>query len=235
MAKTSARGPKSRGGDASKAKRPESESGGDWSEQAFRRNGIVLSTAEAREWLRKKRITPADVRDIGGGGFDNSIIEVKKSADGVVIGAQHDKLSGATRKIGQDDNGRLYIYNSYFRVAEGRTGGGIGRRMLQRQVLAARRLGISKIKTDAAGELGGSFNGYYSWASLGYNGRVPDSFRKRYSGTAIGRAKTTQELFSIRGGSEAWKAHGTGVSMTFTVRRGSVGWKMLFEGRKRFE
>jgi hypothetical protein len=195
----------------------------------MRRKGID-ATDDAREWLQKRRVRPDDVRDIGGGGFDDSRIKVEKSGDGVVITAYHDKLRGVTRKLGQYDNNKLY-----FRVADGQTGGGIGRRMLQRQVLAARRLGISKIKTDAAGELGGSFNGYYSWASLGYNGKVPKSFSNRYKGTEIGRAKTTQELFSIRGGAEAWKKHGTGVSMTFTVKRGSVGWRMLFEGRKRFE
>lgn len=235
MAKTSGSGPKSRGGDASKARRPADQPNDKWSDDALSGKGISANE-RAKEWLRRNKITPEDVRQLGGGGLADSQISVYTDVGGgIVMAPTHEKLAPGVKRILSKDGGKFQLYNAYFRVKSTETGGGIGRRMLQQQVLAAHRLGISKIKTTAAGELGGAFNGYYSWASLGYNGRVPDSFRRRYRGTPIGRATTTQQLFAIRGGADAWKRHGEGISMTFTVRKSSVGWKMLFEGRKRFE
>lgn len=73
----------------------------------------------------------------------------------------------------QGDN--IVIHNDYFMI-DGTTGKGFGTKVFADEVEGARALGVSKIVTLAARQEG-VFNGYYTWPRLGYDARLPASFR----------------------------------------------------------
>ena len=81
--------------------------------------------------------------------------------------------------IRRDENGDLYGYIHEVRVAVGQGGRGLGARAFLRQVLAARKLGLTRFELFAAGDAADtSSNGYYTWARFGFNALLRESERK---------------------------------------------------------
>lgn len=106
-------------------------------------------------------------------------------------------------------------------------GHGFGTSMLVSQVGMAERYGFKDIETLAAGHGSGaatkpaSLNGYYTWARMGFDGRIKEDH------PSFGGAKYVSELMKTASGRDAWLKYGTATRMTFDMRRGSTSMKVL--------
>lgn len=140
------------------------------------------------------------------------------------------------------------ITNSEFYVVPDKQGHGIGTRVLAQQVQAASRLDFRKIEVDALGEGQklhhesdeNSIIGYYTWARLGFDGRIDHLMRERlYEGTESQRQSAIQffrlypkvkyvsELMENEVDREWWKDFGRDFQGTFILRHDSKSRRIL--------
>ena len=106
---------------------------------------------------------------------------------------------------------------------------GKGAELFNNQVKEARKAGYDQIRTQAAGYKGGTYNGYYTWARLGYiptgNGSLASVRNiKNITGVDYGNFQTMMRTSS---GIKAWKEHGTAFSGIFDLKKGSESLKTL--------
>ncbi len=94
--------------------------------------------------------------------------------------------------------------------------------VIQNQVSNARRLGVKELTVTAAGAKGDTFNGYTTWAKLGFNGAIGRPLPARFKG-----AKDLNDLHRMKGGAEWWKENGSTFNGTFDLGRGSKQVKFL--------
>jgi hypothetical protein len=160
-------------------------------------------------------------------GEDKTVLKIEVTGGGV---------KKMERTIMKDDNGDAFIYNDYFQVERGTRGRGIGSAALWDEVRAAQALGIKKIRTSAAGDGAsletnpGSFNGFYTWPRLGYDGQInPDGLPSELRGKMPKDSRSILDLFSIPGGAEWWKKNGHSFSATFDTRPDSRSYRILSE------
>jgi hypothetical protein len=141
-----------------------------------------------------------------------------------------DKHSNS-RKIEKNlQTGEVTIYNSLAHAS----GNGSGTKVFTRQVAAAQKIGATRIVTSAARS--SSYNGYITWAKLGYDGKIPWS--------AIGRSVKDEdratlekfnhltkvsELMATREGAKFLEKHGGSWSGEFDLREGSYSMNTLRE------
>lgn len=86
----------------------------------------------------------------------------------VVIQGSGPGITLMTREIVREPSGKTILINHELTT----TKPGLGRAILKNQVLAARKAGISEIRTTAAGGPGESMNGYYTWPRYGYDANI---------------------------------------------------------------
>lgn len=85
------------------------------------------------------------------------------------------------------------------------------------QVNAAFRLGFSKIKLEAAGDCRDEqYNGYYTWARLGFTMPLSDDFR--LPDNAL-HAKEVADLMQNENHIAWWKENGQGGEMEFDLHK----------------
>jgi SPP1 gp7 family putative phage head morphogenesis protein len=132
--------------------------------------------------------------------------------------------SSSTREIRVDDDGKPYVYNSFFKLSPTARGGGAGLEAFTQQVANARALGATKLKCTAA--RGADFNGYYTWARFGYDGVLSDDERARWG------CGTLHELMRTERGRAQWREHGRTFSATFDLADGSTHRSRLDEYRR---
>jgi len=136
----------------------------------------------------------------------------------------------ATRTIEKfSSESPIVIKNEYLEVSESQQGHGIGTQMLVTEADQASALGVSKITTEAA--FGTGFNGYYTWARLGYNAPFPPSY-VRSPNWASG-VKTMTDMMALpatadhQSGASWWKANGKTWEGTFDLKPGSQSFQIL--------
>lgn len=143
-----------------------------------------------------------------------------------------------SRKLYKDGRGKLVCDNQYFRLDKEadavKAAGATGADLLANQVKALRSIGVTKIKTLAAGNkqtaADGGFNGYYTWARCGYDGAIKKSVMAKLPPDVVkqmGGSNRLLKLFEIEGGPEAWKEHGSDTQMTFDLSPDSPNIKAL--------
>jgi hypothetical protein len=144
----------------------------------------------------------------------------------------------ASRSFRRRADGKLEAHNESFRVHDDLPGTGRpnplkgqGLRLFTNQVNALREAGVDVIRTHAAGEPGGSQNGYYTWPRFGFSGtmeddafgRLPSGLRER-----LGDSREVRDLFDLPGGAEAWKDVGSSVyNARFDLTPGSRNMRAL--------
>lgn len=127
------------------------------------------------------------------------------------------------------------IHNATVRtefIRASRAGVGVGARLIAQQAAMAERLGISYLTLEAAriDPMGGpQYNGYYTWARLGFDGSFKRALRYPLKDRPahLAKAKTVQQLMMCSGGAEWWKANGVNFKAKFEVRVGSVSRQVL--------
>lgn len=103
---------------------------------------------------------------------------------------------------------------------------GIGTRIFASQVEAARQLGLQRIEVYAAGSAGSDYNGYYTWARLGYRAPLKADEMGRLPAELRG-ARDVGDLMATAAGRDWWRKNGSGRAMSFDLGAGSESLRHL--------
>jgi GNAT superfamily N-acetyltransferase len=205
-------------------------------------------------WARKSYPSKAPVRIIGRGVQKawNEVVghELAPEAAASLVGAPADadvEVSVAEGKFGpaiqidvfskkciaqrfleRDLEGRLFIRNRSFFVADSEQGHGLGSQIFAAQIQFANKVGVAYIQADAA--RGERFNGYYTWPRLGYDLPLENvtydvrvEAQKRFPD-----AKTVLDIMRTREGRRWWKLHGDSLfGAKFDLSDGSRSLRVL--------
>ena len=168
---------------------------------------------------------------IGGlvGALDGAKISVIDHEDGLHFTVRHPLIATQERILDHDWAGRLFIHNEIFRTS--RTAPkGTGLKSFATQAFHAERFGIEYIDTMAAGNYsstaGKVWNGYYSWARMGYNARLTESDWDRFPLTFRG-IEDLNGLIEQTNGKRVWLYYGYGRPMMFDLNRDSASFRIL--------
>lgn len=181
---------------------------------------------------RLKRLLGRNISDneLGAlvGGLSNAEVNVKRHdeiAGGLFFEITHPFVQTQQRSLGVDYQNRLYFHNDYFRAAKNAPKG-TGLRSFVTQTAAAKKFGVQYIHTYAAGYFGHpSFNGYYTWARMGYNARLSKRDKAKLA-REFADVKDLNELMAA-GGKDEWKRVGTGRDMIFDLSDDAASWTVL--------
>ena len=132
-------------------------------------------------------------------------------------------------KLYKDNDGEFVIYNRYMEVRK--KGQGLGTEVLQRQVEAASRMGVSKLKGVAVrreGTTGVPLVGYYVWPRLGYDGKLTDLHKKALpKELSEYDPEMVSDLMMSKKGRDWWRANGSTFNVEFDLSKNSWGRKTL--------
>lgn len=141
----------------------------------------------------------------------------------------------AFRAVYKDGRGKLVCDNMSFENDKA-VSGVSGAELLANQVKALRGMGVTKIKTTAAGtgrKLAAgetSYNGYYTWPRLGYDGPIPKRLVDQMPPDLkkhMGKSNRLLRLFESEEGAAWWKANGRNLRLTFDLGDDSPNIKAL--------
>ena len=132
----------------------------------------------------------------------------------------------AIRYLARDDASRVGIVNAEFHLRPEWQRRGIGTRVLAHQVRAGHQVGVAYLVTAAAGGPGGSMNGYYTWALLGFDQRLPDDLVPRLP-ARLSDARFVLDLMEDAEGREWWRRNGRAYEGTFSLADGSRSLRVL--------
>ncbi len=135
------------------------------------------------------------------------------------------------RTIKKDDDGNIFIENELLVLDSSKTESlrGLGTRIFATQALQASELGIDYIELFAAGRATDKlYNGYYTWARLGYDAPLNASDINSLPSNLKGATKVS-DLMNTQEGREWWKQNGYGREMIFDTTNGSDSLKQLFD------
>jgi hypothetical protein len=106
---------------------------------------------------------------------DDGSAELSDNGRELQITVKHKHIDECIRTVGQDENGDTFIHNDYFRARKDAPDG-FGTAFLARQAEKAKEAGVAYLETHAAGSwrIRKDFNGYYTWAKLGYDEALDD-------------------------------------------------------------
>lgn len=152
----------------------------------------------------------------------------------ISIRTSNEFYSEAQSRLVFKEAGQTVIKNDLFMVKDSAPAG-IGTRVLAREVVAARKLGINTIQTFAARYISpkgtSNYYGYKVWPKLGFDtliSNIQGQYRGSVSGAEVLReagsrsgARTLQDLLSTPNGRALWDLHGAGTLMYFDTRVGS--------------
>ncbi len=172
-------------------------------------------TPEAATLLKKHGITPDQVIDAtvpDGKYFGNAHITLAASNGrgddlfNVLAGDPDDPSAAyADRSVHINPTEGIFIQNKEIRLPHNARGSGEGTRYFAAQVEGARRLGAKEFHTAAARSE--YYNGYNTWARLGYDGRLKHSIIDKLPEELKG-ADRVSDLMQTKGGQEFWREHG---------------------------
>lgn len=196
---------------------------------ALRSVGEAVGLVRSRTAPPEISVTPKATEHIktmfGGTGSVDSIAKMVGATDGasVVISEPITHSTGQKfirAEIDHPDYGAVrwvfddHIENVTFTAKE--TGKGLGTKVFAQQVAEAAAKGLKYIGTNAIRTK--HANGYYTWARLGYDGKVPMG---QHGG------KKVSELMKTKEGRDWWKEHGQSTAMTFDLTEGSQSRRVL--------
>lgn len=158
----------------------------------------------------------------------NGVANIRYDSSERVLVSINDNGIDMTRRINIKDK---IIDNDLFVIKKDSKYKGQGAKIFGNQVEAARKAGYEKIRTQAAGDLRDrTYNGYYTWARLGYmqrndyNNQLAVRNIKNQTGVDYGNFQTMMRTTS---GIKAWKEHGSAFAGVFDLKKGSESIKTL--------
>lgn len=173
--------------------------------------------------LLKRKVDASDLAALSG--LRDAEVKISLAPKGSIkINADADLPGGgdvsAQRMVRPGDDGP-WLENQIIKISKGAQGKGYGTSFFLQQVEVAQRLGLREIQAYAA--RGSDYNGYYTWARLGYDGPLPEDLQ-----TLTG-LRTILELMRTKEMQELWRKEGEGFEATFDLRPGSESLKRLAE------
>lgn len=151
----------------------------------------------------------------------DTFVEVRSTGRAVQLRIENPRIE-FLRNYLRDDDGKLVAEHMFISIdkahREKPENNGLGTRIFARSVEALRAGGFDRIRADAAGAAGDLFNGYYTWARLGFEGDIPGHLRLPPN---LRGAKTVQDLFETEAGALWWKTRGEDTKMQFELDPGS--------------
>lgn len=147
-----------------------------------------------------------------------------KEGNVIFIDVAHPAIKDCSRKISISPDGQVVCMNSIFVLKKAHRGSGFGLNQFADQVRACAENGVHQIETYAA--RGGVYNGYYTWARLGYDAPLKDYFKRELPEQFKG-AETIQDLMATPEGRAFWKKKGYDEKMTFDLAPGSRSMQVL--------
>lgn len=156
------------------------------------------------------------------GALDGSIIRVNND-DGILwLSIDNDVYAETANRMLQlnnDDGERvlLILNNINQGVKLEHQGKGVGALSLKQ---AASASGVSKITVFAAGSKYGAYNGYYTWARLGFNAHLPKDIASKLPPELFG-AKDLHELMATEDGRKWWFDNGRSLELSFDLQKDS--------------
>ena len=166
-----------------------------------------------------------------------SRLEVTPSPDGAIdLRVINEDLlcEPLVRRISQDESGSYVfeIHNAAFVLRPGFRRQGIGTRSVAIELHEALRLGhFSKVTTSAVGDWSSTSGpsamvGYFAWARMGFNARLPDAVRQNVELPACCRqCEDLNALLATRDGQAFWLRHGRSLHMEFDLAVPSPSWE----------
>lgn len=147
---------------------------------------------------------------------ENSVIVSAKGVDSKA-GTYHMQRTFINGKVKRVENSQFFCE---------KPGSGFGARVLHTQVNECAKQGYSKITTFAAGSPGSRFNGYYTWARLGYDQELSGISGLNDNVLSISRGRVS-DLMHGPGGRSAWKQFGRQFEGEFDLTEGSTSRQVL--------
>jgi hypothetical protein len=156
----------------------------------------------------------------------NGVVNIRYDSSERVLVNINDNGIDMTRRINVQDK---TINNDYFRIDSNSIYKGQGAKIFESQVKTAQKAGYNSIYVQAAGYKNDYYNGYYTWARLGYMPRGNGSLAsvrniKNITGVDYGNFQTMMRTTS---GIKAWKEHGSAFTGIFDLKKGSESMKTL--------
>lgn len=200
-------------------------------EEIFSPKNIKVSfengTKQQLEKLLGKKLSRNEVGALVGA-LDDAKIKISFDEDNdekLFFEIEHPLVALQQRTLGLDYEDRLYFHNDYFRTAKDAPKG-TGLKSFTTQALTAKKFGVEYIHTRAAGDASNpSFNGYYTWARIGYNAPLTDRLKQQLP-EKYQKCKDLNELM-LAGGKDEWKKHGTSRDMIFDLSDDAISWQVL--------
>jgi hypothetical protein len=195
----------------------------------------LSETRSASKALFKRELTDEEFVKLSGVP-DGGRITISSSAraNQITIRANHPLYADESERVIQKDgDGKLFIKNELLVLDKAKTEiyKGLGTRIFATEVLQATKLGVDYIKVFAAGSARNPrFNGYYTWARLGYNAELSNAERDSLKATLnpeLRKAKTLLDLMKTEEGQNWWKENGEGGLMRFDLKTNSRSRKQL--------
>ena len=158
----------------------------------------------------------------------NGVVNIRYDSSERVLVNINDNGINMTRRINIKDK---IIDNDFFVIKKDSKYKGEGAKIFGNQVEAAHKAGYEKIRTQAAGDFKDrAYNGYYTWARLGYmqrndyNNQLAVRNIKNQTGVDYGNFQTMMRTTS---GIKAWKEHGSAFAGIFDLKKGQF-WLINF-------
>lgn len=100
-------------------------------------------------------------------------------------------------------------------------GTGVGVRYFGMLMKRLGEAGFSRFTCEAVGNLGGRYNGYYTWASFGADLAIPEDLTVKAQQEGFPIVNSTHELFRYPDGNRWWRENGRTSEAFFDLTEGS--------------
>lgn len=146
----------------------------------------------------------------------------------ISVSLTHPDVDQWSRTVAVNPDGTISVNNNIFFLKPGARGSGMGTKAFAGQVQGMVFEGGKNIHTTAGkgGAGGDKMNGYYTWARLGYDAELDDSYRRKLP-EQFKAAKTVQDLMATKEGAAHWKQTGYMTGMDFDTTPGSRSIQVL--------
>lgn len=204
-------------------------------------NQVIKDDAAAAESKKifGRDLSDQDYRDLAGAphGVRMTIKKMGGPNGGLMIVSNGSGYSSerALKRI----DGKLVLQNDLFVTSK--LPKGSGTTMFAKQVDSATRLGVDRIEVEEAAGYGpktswgkrtpATYNGYYTWARLGYEGEArvkSDESRKALASYMDSSGNVSiPKMMSTAEGRKAWRDYGSDWSGNFDLKKGSYSQRVL--------
>jgi len=200
---------------------------------------VVRDTYKAAETLEK--LAPGTTTKQAAqmsGAPDEAVVDLSQAKGGAVRYHAMDDRFEATGTIRRAEDGKLEVRYDRLSILPDARGTGFGAELLNNQVHAAEKSGVSRIRVEAVGNYmeNDLRNGYYAFPRMGFDGDLPGDWKGQMEANgAMGdalpadlqNATKVSDLMKTPQGREAWKKYGFPMELTLDTTPGSQGRKVF--------